>query len=178
MRASTIARNYADALYELGEQEGQTERYGDLMDALADAIRVEPRIRVVLESPRVSKPTKVAILDTALHELAPETFRRFLGAVVRRNRQTLLPAIADQLQSRVDDKFGRAHAWVTLAREPNQALKTAVRHKLGEAIGKEIIAHYRTDPEILGGLIVRLGDRIMDGSLRRRVVALRRRMLG
>lgn len=178
MRESTIARNYAEALFTLGEGRGETGRYAELMDALAAAIRGEPRIRVALESPRVPKPQKVSLLRAALHGVAPEPFLRFLQAVIKRGRQGILTAIADEFQALVDEKFNRAHAFVTLAREPDETLREAVRRTLGEALDKEIIPHFRTDPAILGGAIVRVGDRIMDGSLRRRMVALRRRMLG
>jgi F0F1-type ATP synthase delta subunit len=56
VRPSTIARNYAEALFELGEKSGQTELYADLLDAVAAAIEVEPTVHAVLMSPRVTKP--------------------------------------------------------------------------------------------------------------------------
>ena len=65
-----------------------------------------------------------------------------------------------------------------MAREPDMALQEVVKSKLSEALGKEVIPHFRSDPGILGGLIVRVGDRIMDGSVRRRMVTLRRKLLG
>ena len=70
MRDSTIARNYADALFEAGEQLDQTERFADLMEGLATAMLTEPAIRVALESPRVPKPTKQGLLEQALREYA------------------------------------------------------------------------------------------------------------
>ena len=69
------------------------------------------------------------------------------------------------------------HAGVTLAREPDKALQESVRAKLSEVFGKEVIPHFRADPTILGGLILRMGDRIIDGSIRRKMAALRRQLL-
>ncbi len=177
MRESTIARNYAEALFEAGEQVGESERYADLLDALAGAIEAEPQIRAVLESPRVPKDTKHTLLTRALEDQAPERLIKFLGAVIRRGRQGILPAIAREFHALVDIKFNRVHAGVTLAREPDRRLQQAARTKLGEVFEKEVIAHYRTDPSILGGVVVRMGDRIMDGSLRRRLVALKQQLL-
>ncbi len=177
MREPTIARNYAAALFAAGEASGDTERFAHLMEGLAGAIEADVRIRVVLESPRVSKPQKVEILSAALRRHAPERFLRFLAAVVRRGRQGILPAIGREYLALVDAKFNRVHAGVTFARETDRTLQAAVRAKLGEVLGKEVIPHFRTDPSILGGLIVRVGDRIMDGSLRRRMVALRQKLL-
>ena len=178
MREPTVAKNYAQALFELGEERGETVRYAELMEALGDVIRTEERVRAVLDSPRVTKTQKIAILESALEDIAPPGLTRFLGAVVRRNRQGILPAIADQLIALVDHKMGRVHALVTLAREPGKSLRDAVQKRLGQVLDGEIIPHFRADPAILGGVIVRVGDRIHDGSLRRRMVVLRRQMLG
>lgn len=177
MREPTIARNYAEALFETGERSEETERFADLIEALAGAMEADERIRAALESPRVPKPAKIELLRRALARHAPERFLRFLGAVIRRGRQGIFPAIARQYLALVDRKFNRVHAGVVLAREPDAALQRTVRERLGELLHKEVIAHFRTDPAILGGLIVRVEDRIMDGSLRRRMATLRRMML-
>jgi F-type H+-transporting ATPase subunit delta len=178
LREHTIALNYAEALFDVGEHSGHTERFADLLEALAGAIRSDDHIRQVLESPRVPKATKQQILAGALSRYAPEQFIKFLAAVVKRGRQGMMVAISDAYLELVDAKFNRIHAGVVLAREPDATFQELIRRKLSEVFGKTVIAHYRADPEILGGLIVRIGDRIMDGSVRRRMVSLRRQLLG
>ncbi len=177
MRDPTIARNYAEALFELGERLGQTERFADLMAALSTAMLSDRTIRVAIESPRVPKSVKQDLLERALQDLAPPEFLRFLGAVIKRSRQELIPVISDEYIVLVDEKFKRLRVGVTLAREPDEALQEAVRVRLSEVTGKEVIPHFRTDPAILGGLILRMGDRIIDGSLRRRMMTLKRQLL-
>lgn len=177
MREPTIARNYAAALFALGERDGDTETYAELVEALTEAIEAEPGIRVVLESPRVPKGRKQELLARALGDVAPPPFLRFLAAVIKRGRQRLLTAIGAEYLALVDEKHNRVHAGITLAREPDSALGEAVRTRLGRVLGMEVIPHYRLNPDILGGLIVRVGDRIMDGSLRRKIAALRRQLL-
>jgi len=66
---------------------------------------------------------------------------------------------------------------VTLVDEADDQLEAQIVERLAKAIGKEVRAHFRADPRILGGIMVRVGDRIYDGTVRRRVAALRRRML-
>jgi F-type H+-transporting ATPase subunit delta len=177
VRETTIARNYAQALFELGERHDETERYADLIEGLTGAIESVPAVRVALESPRVPKPKKQEILTKALQKYASEPFLRFLQAVVKRGRQGILPAISREYLELVDEKFNRMHAGVTLAREPDKKLQKAVQDKLSEVTGKEVIPHFRTDPAILGGLILRMNDRIIDGSLRRKMVNLKRQLL-
>lgn len=177
MRDPTIAKNYAEALLALGERSGDTDRFADLMAALATAMRTDRTIRVAIESPRVPKSVKQRLLEQALAAYAPPPFFRFLGAVIKRSRQELLPVISDEYAKLVDEKHNRIRAGVTLAREPDETLREAVRQRLSEVTGKEVIPHFRTDPAILGGLILRLGDRIIDGSLRRRMMTLKRQLL-
>src|SRR6266699_2141472 len=135
------------------------------------------RISVALESPRVSKAVKAALLERALEEVAPPEFVRFLQAVVRRGRQGLLGEIAQQYQALVDVKLNRVHAGVTLLEEPDARLEKEVIERLSQAIGKEVRAHFRADRGILGGVVVRVGDRIYDGSVRRKLATLRRRLV-
>jgi len=177
VREPTIARNYADALFELGERSGETERYAQLMSGFGAVLNAEPQIRVVLESPRVTKERKLAILESTFSPLAGAEFTRFLHAVVRRGRHGLFPVIAEQYSHLVDEKFNRVRVSVTVAREPDARMVASIRDQLSAAMGKEAIPSFHTKAEILGGVILRVGDRIMDGSLRRKMKALRKRML-
>jgi len=179
VKSTTVARNYAEALLLAGEAKGgdAVERYGQLLDAVAGAIQADQRIAIALDSPRVAKATKSALLERALEDVAPPEFVRFLQAVVRRGRQGLLAEIAQEYQGLVDVKLNRVHAGVTLAREPDARLEREITERLTAALRKEVRAHFRADGGILGGVVVRVGDRIYDGSLRRKLAVLRRRML-
>jgi len=108
---------------------------------------------------------------------APAEFVRFLQAVVRRGRQGQLGEIAQQYHSLVDVKLNRVHAGVTLLEQPDARLEQEVVQRLSRVIGKEVHAHFRADPGILGGVVVRVGDRIYDGSVRRKLATLRRKLL-
>ena len=171
MKSVTVARNYAEALFAAGDE------FGPLLDAVAGAVQADERIATALESPRVSKAAKSQILERALKGEAPREFVRFLQAVVRRGRQGLLAEIAQQYQVLLDEKLNRVHAGVTLANEADARTQQQVVERLTEALGREVRAYFRADPRILGGVVVRVGDRIFDGSVRRRLTALQRRML-
>lgn len=171
MKSITVARNYAEALFAAGAE------YGALLDAVAGAIQADERIATALESPRVSKAAKAQIMERALKGEAPAEFVRFLQAVVRRGRQGLLAEIAQEYQVLLDQKLDRVHAGVTLAEEADTRTQKQVVERLAKALGREVRAYFRSDPRILGGVVVRVGDRIFDGSVRRRLTAVQRRML-
>jgi F-type H+-transporting ATPase subunit delta len=171
VKSITIARNYAEALFAAGD------KFGGALDAVAGAIQADERIAITLDSPRVSKGAKAKLLERALKGEVPPEFVRFLQAVVRRGRQGLLTEIAQEYQVLLDQKLNRVHAGVTLAQEPDARTEKQVVERLTKALGREIRAYFRSDPRILGGVVVRVGDRIYDGSVRRRLTALQRRML-
>lgn len=177
MKETTIARNYAEALFAAAEAKDGVATFGGLIDAVAGAIAADPRIALVLESPRVAKAAKTRLLAEALEDHAPVEFVRFLQAVVRRGRQGLIGDIAREYQGLMDVKLNRVHAGVTTAMDADAALRDDIVRRLTDALGKEVRGRFRTDPTILGGVVVRVGDRIYDGSLRRRLKVLRRRML-
>ena len=176
MRAETIARNYAEALFELGERSGQTTRYADLIDAVAAAVESTPAVQGVLMSPRVPKAEKARLLAAALPDV-PREFVLFLQALVKRGRQQLLRELADQYLGLLDIKLNRVRAAVTLARPADEALRRSIAEALSRELGKEVLPSFTVDPEILGGTIVRVGERIHDGSIRRRMTKLRRQLL-
>jgi F-type H+-transporting ATPase subunit delta len=175
LRNETIARNYAEALFDLGEGKGNLERYADLIDAVAAAVETTPRVQAVLMSPRVPKSEKARILGAALQD-TPREFVLFLQALIKRGRQPLLREIATEYLGLLDVKLNRVRAGVTLARTPDERLKGTIQENLSRQLDKQVIATFSVDPEILGGAIVRMGDRVLDGSVRRRMTKLRRQL--
>ena len=178
MREPTIARNYAEVLLELAQRSGDLAAWGEMIDKLADAMEADRRLRVFLESPRVSAQRKNAILQKAFGGQLPRTFVRFLQALVNHRRQMLIPIIAHEFKDLVDAVEGRVHASVTVAREPDDDDRTIITNHLSRTLGKSVVPHFHVNPNILGGLIVRVGDTVLDGSVRRRLATLRSRMLG
>ncbi|MFN2317378.1 MAG: ATP synthase F1 subunit delta [Gemmatimonadales bacterium] len=176
MRAESVAANYAEALFSLGEGSEQTERYAGLIQAIADAVQSLPQARAVLMSPKVTKATKSAILAQTLSG-APQEFVLFLQAVVKRGRQGLFSEISTAYRDLLDEKSGRVRATVMLAHEADADLRRQLEQALTDVVGKEVLAEYVVDADLLGGVIVKINDRVFDGSVRRRMTRLRRQLL-
>jgi F-type H+-transporting ATPase subunit delta len=176
VRSSTIARNYAEALFDLGEPSGRANRYAELIDAVAGVVETTPQVQAVLMSPRVPKSEKARLLSSAL-EGAPREFVLFLQSLVKRGRQRHLRDIATEYQVLLDIKHNRVRAGVTVARPADESLQRDIQAALSRRLGKEVLAAFHVDPEILGGTVVRVGERIHDGSVRRRMTRLRRHLL-
>ena len=176
MRPVTVARNYAETLFELGERAGQAPLFGNLIDAVAGVVETTPAVGDLLMSPRVPKSEKSRLLGAGLTG-APREFVLFLQAVVRRGRGQLLREIANQYATLLDVKFNRLRAGVTLARVADETVRRSIEAGLSKAFGKEVIASFSADPQLLGGAIVRVRERVYDGSVRRRLTRLRRQLV-
>jgi F-type H+-transporting ATPase subunit delta len=144
------------------------------VNALIDA---DPRIRDFLRTPRIAVAEKKRVLGAAFGGRMPQLFLNFLLVVLDKRRQHMLRGIAREYDRMLDEHLGRVNVAVTLARDPDAATLKEITARLTKLLQKSVLAHVRVDPEILGGIIVRYGDTVMDGSVRRQLLHLRGRML-
>ena len=179
MNDATIGRNYAETLMILAKRsgDGEVEEWGSLVEDIAAAMREDAKLRTFLGSPKIAASQKIQILEKALGKRVPRIFLRFLETLVSKRRQMLIPSIATEYRALIDESEDRVHANVTVAREPDAAAKEALTRQLSRLFGKRVVAHITLNPAILGGLIVRVGDTVMDGSVRRRLGTLKTRMI-
>lgn len=177
MRDTTIARNYAEVLLALARKANDVDGWGRTITEVADAVGGDVSLRHFLESPRVSAAQKKGIIAKAFADRVPTLFLRFLETLVDKGRQLLLPEIASEYRALVDETEGRVHARVTFARAVSDAERDAVAAGLSKTLGKQVVPHVVVDPAIVGGVVVRVGDRVMDGSVRRRLRLLRDRLV-
>lgn len=177
MRDSTIARNYADALLTLARRAEDTAGWGRLIGDVAAAVERDERLFRFLEAPQIDAGQKKAVFARALADRAPRMFVLFLEKLIDNRRQMLLPAVAIEYNNLLDEAMGRVHAQVTVAREVGDEGRAAIAAQLSRSLGKEVLPHVVVNPAILGGVVVRVGDTVMDGSVRRRLGTLRRQML-
>lgn len=177
MNDLTIGRNYAETLLTLAKRSGDEEAWGALIEELAAAMRDDQRLRTFLESPKISAAQKIEVLEKAFGRKMPRLFLKFLETVVAKRRQMVIPAIATEYRALIDEAEDRVHANVTVASEPGAGEREALTKQLSRLFGKRVVPHISLNPAILGGVIVKVGDTVMDGSVRRRLATLRRRMM-
>jgi F-type H+-transporting ATPase subunit delta len=177
MRDTTIAKNYAEALLELARRAEDPAGWGKLMRDVANGMQEDVTVQRFLESPKVSEQQKNEVFFQAFGDRVPRHFLRFLQTLVRKRRQMLIPQIATEYDKLLDIHEGRLHANVTVAREASAADTTRIAEQLSRVMGKNVVPHMNVNPAILGGVVVKIGDTVMDGSVRRRLARLKGHML-
>lgn len=180
MRSELIARNYAETLLDLADRNGgpaAMDQFAAALDEVAGLVQSDPRVRQFLETPRVPAAEKKRALRAALAGRAPELFLRFVSVLVDKRRQTLLPEIAEAFRGLVDERMGRVRVQVAISHLPDEALQAEIGNALALRLGRTVIPTFTVDPDLLGGMVVQVGDEILDGSVRSSAARLRRAMM-
>ena len=175
-RSNPVSRNYAEALLALATKAENREGFGVMIRDVANAIAQDATVKLFLESPRVSYERKNEILSRAFGDRVPRVFLRFLQKMVHNRRQMMIPEIATEYAKLLDEQEGRVHAEVTLARAVSDEETANIGAQLSRVLGSKVMPQVSVDPSIMGGIIVKVGNTVMDGSVSRRLSKLATRM--
>jgi F-type H+-transporting ATPase subunit delta len=174
MSVSIVARRYAQALLELGAEQGALDKIVEDVSTLANAWEESADLRNVVENPLVPHPMKKAVVSDLAERIGVHpTTRNALLLLVDRRRTKTLPYLALTLRELADARKGVVRAEVTTAAPLSDAYYVRLQAQLEKMIGKRVVVDRRTDPSLIGGVVTRVGDRFFDGSLRARLQSLR-----
>jgi F-type H+-transporting ATPase subunit delta len=174
MSVSIVARRYAQALLELGAEQGELDKLVEDLGTIATAWEMSHELRNALENPLVSHAAKKAVMSELTEQIgASATTRHALLLLVDRRRTKTLPYIARALRELADARKGILRAEVTTAAPLGDAYYARLQAQLEKMTGKRVVVDRVTDPSLIAGVVTRIGDRILDGSLRTRLQSLR-----
>ncbi len=175
-RGTTIARVYAVTLLRLAEKHDALEAVSEDLAAISDLLDTNAGLRRFLTAPQIAAGEKRAFIERVFGDQLHPVVIRFLGLVIDKHREPLLPVIGRVWKSILDERANRQAATVIGAAPFDDATLVRIRSALEQVTGKTIELDQEVDEEILGGVMVRTGDTVIDGSLRSRLATLRRRL--
>ena len=178
VNAEKIAEVYAEAY--LNAVTGQSGSVDDAVAEFAAFINVlksQPKLETVLASAMIATEEKVALLKKAIAKDASVLFWNFLQTLAKRNRLDLLLAIFSQAQILLNERQKRIPVTITTATEIDSQLFSALSEKLQTILGGEPIIRSVIDPEVIGGLVVRVGDTVYDASVSTQLQNVCRQMI-
>ena len=176
MPKGAIARRYAGAMFDIGLKQHSLERTLEDVRGIAQVF-AHRKLAYLLREPKVPAKRKETAIRQALANKVLPTSLNLALLVVQRELVDIMPNIANELEQLVHNYKNEAMADITTATRIDDAELTQIKQALEKRTGKTIITHARVQPDILGGVIARVGDQIIDGSVRSRLAALRQQLL-
>lgn len=168
---SLAAKRYAMAAFEIATERGDTPAWQSAMGQIAEFMG-DPEVRRVLENTRVGQEPKQRLIEAALGDL-PALPLNLARLLVRKNRTALAVEIAAQLEQLIEAQRGVSRARAVTAVALSNTERDSLSRRLQEQTGKEIVLETAVDPALLGGVVVQIGDRLIDASTKARLRALR-----
>jgi len=165
---SAVASRYARALADVVvERKLDTNQAIQNLDSVSELFKSSAELRTLFENPAVAADQKLKLVDSLASRLGiGKEIRNFIAVLLDKNRSSLLPEIAEQFKTEINERLGFAEAEVTSVRELQGDERAALEQKISAVTGKQIRARYRQDASLLGGVRVKVGSTIYDGSVR------------
>ncbi len=178
MSTETVADRYARAIFDLGVETSSLSTLVADMHKLADVYADSVELQKIMGNPLIPEGDRLATVNDIAERLGLSPLsKNAAGLIARRKRMFALPAIAAELDRLSDEKAGIARATVVSAERLSEAYQQRLVQELSEMTGKKIVLESKQDPELLAGLIVRIGDQVIDGSARARIAELASQLL-
>jgi F-type H+-transporting ATPase subunit delta len=165
------ARRYALAAFQIASQNGDIEEWRKSLREMSEFMG-DPEVRRVLENSRVGQDPKQRLIAAALADL-PEMPQNLARLLVRKGRTNLAVDIAEQFEQLMEQDRGVSRARATTAVPLADAEREALAKQLQVQTGNQVVLETAVDPRLLGGVVVQIGDRLIDASTKGRLEALR-----
>lgn len=174
MVAGSISRRYARALMAIGVANSTYEMLGRELRDLAGAMQCSPELTVSLSHPAFKRDDREGLLDAVLKRIsATKVTRNFTMLLLDHGRLDIIPDISRELDAMIDDKAGRINAFITSATKLSAMQVRQLKMALEGLSGKSVQMEQAEDPELLGGIVAKVGDVVYDGSLRSQLERMR-----
>lgn len=165
MSKFTTAKRYAKALLEAAKEQGTIAQVKADFSALVETVRGNETLQMLLNHPQVELQDKKQLLNGAMQQANP-LLENFLQLVVDKGREGAILAIYDVFAKLVDEYEGIVEATITSSTPLDETTIKQITDTFSRKLGKKVRAITQVDPSLLGGVVVRIGDRLYDGSVK------------
>ncbi|MGQ9488162.1 MAG: ATP synthase F1 subunit delta [Armatimonadota bacterium] len=177
MRGSRVARRYARALFNSALHAQVIEAVGEALQQLLITLQEQPPLGQILRNPLMPRERKGQIVQQTLGRDTHPLVASLLNVLVDKRREALLADVVREFERLRDEHLGIVRAQATMAYPLDSEQEQALRHCLERRTGKTVVLDVATDPSLIGGVVVRIGDTVIDGSIRGQLLRLKRYLL-
>ena len=174
---STVARPYAEAAFKLADEAGALARWSEMLAGLA-AVAADPRVRQATADPRLADPQRAGLFIAILGGRLSGEAENFVRVLTQNDRLALLPEIREQFETLKNEREGVVEAQVHSAFELAPAQLADLQSRLEKRTGRKVRTEVHIDKDLIGGVKLVLGDKVIDGSARAQLAALETALKG
>lgn len=176
MIESRLAVKYATALFRSARRAGEVQAISDDLKAFSHLLRTSPKLKSFLESPQVLDKDKKGLVVSGFKPSISEVLFSFLLLVIEKHRIGYILSMADEFDRLVKEDQGILEARLIAARALNKTLLSQFRQELEASTGKRVEIETRVEPRLIGGIVVMVGDKVIDRSIRHQLDQLKEKM--
>jgi F-type H+-transporting ATPase subunit delta len=174
----TVARRYAKALLTMGKEDGKYQEYGEGLSGFAHLLEREPELRDALLNPIHSREDRRKLLLRMIDLLQlPLLVSNLLQLLLDKHRLNVVDGVAQAYQEMVDEVENVSRAKVKAAIVLDDATQDRLRRTLEKLTGSTVVMEVEEDPNIIGGIVAKVGDLVLDGSVRSQINTLRESLI-
>jgi F-type H+-transporting ATPase subunit delta len=174
-----IARRYASALADVILQRGEAKEVQHELQQWDEMLKSSAGLHEVFRNPTIALDQKRAVLNKLIERAKPRpTTTNFLKVLLQNQRLTELPEINRKLTDILDERAGMVAAIVTTARPVPDNIQRSLEQRLTAVTQKKVRLNFEQDPNLIGGLVARIGSTVFDGSVRNQLQQIKERMAG
>lgn len=169
MKNKIIAERYADALFDLARELRQEARFGGILDDIEAMAKENPDFTRILQHPVIKREDKKALLNELFGSSVPKELLNFLQLLVDKKRENYLKEIIGEYRRLLNAHNQTVTTSVVTASPMLKKTQDILKQNLEAYLGQQVVMNCDTDPALLGGVMIKIGDRLIDGSLRTRL---------
>ena len=176
--AKLVSSTYGEALFSLAEEEKKIDSMYEEVQALEEILKQDPELTVLMNHPKVTKEEKQKVIQEVFGGRASAELTGFLSLLLQKDRYAELPAILKYFKARVKEYKGIGVAYVTTPLELSEARRKEIEAKLISTTAyRSMEMNYTVDKSLIGGIVIRIGDKVVDSSIKTRLENLKRELI-
>lgn len=175
--AKLISKTYGEALFEIAMEENKMDVLFEEVQATAQILKENPELHRLLMHPKISKEEKISVMESIFKGRVSDELTGFLNLIIQKERYGDLNAVLQYFMDKVKEEKGIGVAYVTTAMELKESQKKQIVEKLLTTTGyKEMEMHFAVDESVIGGMVIRIGDRVVDSTIKSKLELLKKQL--
>ncbi len=174
MKNLIIAKRYAKALFNIGLEDGLVEQYGQELEGFVTLLKETPALEDAITNPLYPEDARRQVLNAVADKAGlSQTVKSFLGLMVEKNRAAYMGEVLEYFRKLVDAHNNVARAKVAAAAKLDDETLKSIADTLAKITGKTVVVEFSRDPVLIGGVVARIGDLVIDGSVRTQLQSIK-----